>query len=204
MKVPRKVIALILLVVLWPFLARMAAASLIVGSGLDHADAVAVFSGSATYVERAQKAAELFNAGAVPLVILSNDGELSGWSQAEQRNIPFLELAKRELVKRGVPPERILVVPGTVNSTYIEAARFREFGVNRELHSILFVTSPYHSRRALWTVRHEFAGSGLLFGIETPAPGWQSPRLETWWLSIRGWKIVGGEWIKLVYYSFRY
>jgi uncharacterized SAM-binding protein YcdF (DUF218 family) len=69
---------------------------------------------------------------------------------------------------------------------------------------MLVVTSAYHSRRALWTLGRAFRGGGTAVGLEAVAPGEQSPRPATWWLSVLGWKMVAGEYVKLIYYRLSY
>jgi uncharacterized SAM-binding protein YcdF (DUF218 family) len=72
------------------------------------------------------------------------------------------------------------------------------------LRSLIVVTSPYHSRRALWSLRKVFAGSGVEVGIDPVAPGGQSPAPYMWWTTRRGWREVAGEYAKLVYYHAHY
>ena len=64
----------------------------------------------------------------------------------------------------------------------------------------LIVTSAYHSRRALWSMRRASEGSGIELGIDGPPPGWQTPSPMFWWLRKRGWHVVAGEYPKLAYY----
>jgi uncharacterized SAM-binding protein YcdF (DUF218 family) len=66
------------------------------------------------------------------------------------------------------------------------------------------VTSAYHSRRALWTLRRVFEGSGVEVGLVAVEPGEQSPRPGTWWLYPLGWKMVPGEYVKFLYYVSHY
>lgn len=168
------------------------------------ADAIVVLAGSSTYVERARAAAALFAEGRAPLVILTDDGLRGGWSGAEQRNPLFVERAAAELRRAGVPAERIGFVGRPVSSTYDEAVALREYAEARGLRSVLVVTSAYHSRRALWTLGRAFRGSGVAFTLRAVAPGEQSPRPAVWWLSGLGWKMVAGEYLKLVYYRLAY
>ena len=72
---------------------------LITEAPLDHADAIAIMSGSATFKERSQRAAELFHAGRAPRIILTNDNHQGSWSNAEQRNPFFYESAAAYLRK---------------------------------------------------------------------------------------------------------
>lgn len=189
---------------LWSLVAWGAARALVVSETLGRADAVAVLSGSATYVERTRAAARLLKEGRAPTVILTNDATRGGYSAELDRNLLFSERAALELRRAGVGPEQIELVPEPVTSTHEEAARLRAYAESRGLHSLIVVTSGYHSRRALWTLRRAFEGSGISVGLEAVAPGEQTPMPATWWLSPLGWKLVAGEYVKLAYYLLRY
>jgi uncharacterized SAM-binding protein YcdF (DUF218 family) len=189
---------------LWPLLALCAAQFLIVKSELAAADAIVVLSGSSTYLERADWAARLYREGRAPLIILTDDKLNSGWSGAEDRNPYFYELAAKELQKRGVPAEKIQVVSEPALGTYYESLTVREYATNHKLKRLLIVTSAYHSRRALWSMRRASAGTGIEIGVDGPSPGWQTPSARTWWMSRWGWKVVAGEYLKMTYYWVRY
>lgn len=194
----------VLALLAWPVLAWGAAQILIVQEELLHADVILVLAGSSEYVERTRRAAQLFNDGRAAKIILTNDNERGGWSSAQQRNPFFVERASEELRRAGVPPEKIEVLPQPVSSTYEEAALLREYATAHNLRSVLVVTSAYHSRRALWTLRHVFEGSSVELGLDAVAPGQQSPSPATWWLRARGWRTVAIEYPKIIYYWWRY
>jgi uncharacterized SAM-binding protein YcdF (DUF218 family) len=202
----RALLVLAALAVVWPPLAWASAWWLTAGEvpSLARADAVVVLAGSSTYVERARRAAALYAEGRAPFVVLTNDNLRGGWSQAEERNPLFVERAAGELRRAGVPAEKIEIIWKPVSSTQEEAGALREFADARGLRSVLVVTSAYHSRRALWTLRRAFRGANVAVGLEAVAPGEQSPRPAAWWLSELGWKMVAGEYLKLVYYRLRY
>ena len=107
--------------VVWVVCAPLLATCLIVEKPLEKADAILVLGGSATYIERTQKAAELYKQGIAPRVFLTDDGERAGWSKTEQRNPPYFELARRSLTSQGVPEEAIEILPGEVTGTDWEA-----------------------------------------------------------------------------------
>jgi uncharacterized SAM-binding protein YcdF (DUF218 family) len=195
---------LALAALLWPLLAWAAARALIVQAERPRADALVVLAGSAAYVERTQLAAQLYREGRAPVVVLTNDNERGGWSSAEQRNPFFVERAIAELVANGVPRARIEVLAQPVASTYDEACALRDYTAAHNLHALLFVTSAYHSRRALWTLRRVFAASGVELGLMSVAPGRQTPTPAGWWWHRQGWQIVGGEYVKLLYYHWHY
>ena len=197
-------IALLSAIVLWPILAWVAAEVLIVKAELASADAIVVMSGSSTYLERADWAARLFREGRAPMIILTNDSLISGWDKKEERNPYFYELAARDLQKRGVPESKIQVVSDIALGTYEESLGLRDYATAHQFKRLLVVTSAYHTRRTLWSLRHACAGSGIEVGIDSPPPGWQTPAPSRWWWHRWGWKVVAGEYVKLIYYWMRY
>lgn len=195
---------LLLILLAWSGLAWVAAKALIVNADLQQADALVVLSGSSNYPERTQAATALFMAGRAPKIILTNDNQQGGWSSAEQRNPLFEELEAAELLRAGVPPDKIERLAQVVTSTYDEAVLVREYALQQGLRSIIVVTSAYHSRRALWTWRRVFQGSGIEIGLSAAPTGEQSPNPFGWWWHPRGWPMVAGEYPKLVYYWLQY
>lgn len=200
----RIVKVLLVLIVAWFVVAWIAARALIVSADLSRADAIVVLSGSSTYIERTHKAAELYNQGRAPIVVLTDDNTRGGWSSAQQRNPYFAERAHEELVKQGVPATQIRVAPGVASGTSEEALIIRDYATSHGLRSVLVVTSAYHSRRAWRTLQQTFAGTGTSLGIVTAPTGWQTPAPAFWWLHVEGWRSVGVEWVKLIYYWFRF
>jgi len=188
----------------WPVIAWTAAQLLIVKSDLNSADAIVVLSGSSTFIERTDWAAKLFREGRAPAIILTNDSLISGWNRVEERNPYFYELAARELRERSVPAQKIQVVPEIATGTYEESLELREYATTHKLKRLLVVTSAYHSRRAFWSMRHACAGSGIEIGIDGPPPGWQTPSPWSWWWHRWGWKVVAGEYAKMLYYWWNY
>jgi uncharacterized SAM-binding protein YcdF (DUF218 family) len=200
----RVVQVLLLCLCIWPLVAWGAAQLLIVKTELPVADAIVVLSGSSTYLERADWAARLYRERRAPVVILTDDKLISGWNGAEERNPYFYELAAKELQKRGVPAEKIRIVSQPALGTYYESLNVREYATSHKLKRLLIVTSAYHSRRALWSMRRACEGTGMEIGVDGPSPGWQTPSAWTWWMHRWGWKVVAGEYLKMTYYWVRY
>lgn len=196
--------AAVIAIALLPLLAASAAQLLVVRSPLSQADAIVVMSGSATFRERAQHAAALFNAGQAPRIVLTNDHLQSSWSQEEQRNPFYYERTRDELRRAGVPDDRIAVIMVPIRSTYDEAVVLKEYSEANHLSSLLVVTSAYHSRRVFWTFRRVFQGSGKLIGIDPAEPRIESPAAATWWLHRLGWEMVPKEYGKILFYWLRY
>jgi len=191
-------------ILIWPLAAWLGARLLITEAPLDKADAIVVLSGSANYKERAQEAARLLLEGHSQRILITNDNQRGPWSSAEQRNLFFYERSIDEIRNAGVPADKVELLLQPVSSTYEEAALVRQYGEEHGLRSVLIVTSAYHSRRALWVFSRVFRNTGIRTGLVSVAPGYQSPRPATWWLSIRGWKLVPTEYIKMIYYVIKY
>lgn len=175
---------------------------LVVEKPLPKADAIIVLSGSTEYRDRTRKAAELYNQGVAPKVLLTNDGLKGGWNQDEQRNPYFVEREMEELVNLGVSKDAIVILPETVHSTVDEAQLSADFVTEKHLASLFIVTSAYHSRRALWTFDKTFSKNGLQIdvGIDSPPSLDFEPPAFDWWLGKRGFTIVISEYAKMIYH----
>jgi uncharacterized SAM-binding protein YcdF (DUF218 family) len=171
---------------------------------LARADAIVIFSGSNVYAERAEWAAQLWQESRAARLIVTYDYQHAGWDERRQRNPTFTERSIDILHSRGVPDERITVVYQAAYNTHGEAVKVREYAEKHGLRSLIFVTSPYHTRRAWWTLRQVFDGSGIVLGLDAPPPGRESPEPWRWWLKSDGWKLVLGEYLKFIYYRLRY
>ena len=189
----------------WIFAAPYLATNLIIEKPLEKADAIFVLGGSSVYVERTQKAAELFKNGVSEKIFLTDDGTRGGWSKSEKRNPPFAELAKNELVKLGVPAENIEILQPPVTGTIYEARNLAEAVKTKNLNTVLIVTSAYHSRRAFWICDKILKENNLdiLLGVVSPKTGIDTPPPQMWWLKPKGWEFVAGEYVKsLVYWVY--
>lgn len=184
----------------WLGIAWFLAERLIVEKPMRRADAILVLGGSSVYLERAQKAAELYKNGIAPKVLLSDDGERAGWSRVEKRNTPYVELTKRELIAQGVAPENIEIFKPIGSGTIYEAREFQKVAAEENLNSIMIVTSAYHTRRALRTFERTLASDKTEIGIAAAPTGEQTPPPFIWWLSSFGWNVVAGEYVKSAYY----
>lgn len=193
---------LVFLLAVWIFAAPFPATFLIVEKPLEKADAIFVFGGSSVYIERTRKAAELFKQGVSNKIFLTDDGTRGGWSRAEQRNPSFVELAENELIKQGVPAENIEILQPQVSGTIDEARLLTETIKAKNPNSVLLVTSGYHTRRAFWICEKVLRENNIEteIGIVSPETGIQTPSNNKWWLSPKGWKFVGGEYLKMIGY----
>jgi uncharacterized SAM-binding protein YcdF (DUF218 family) len=177
---------------------RGAAAALELHRPLARADAIVIMAGSGAYRERTATAAALFAEGRAPLVALTDEGTRAGWSETEQRNPTFAELAVRSLVAAGVPETSIVVLPvppaGRPTGTAGEAEGLLAWTGSAGIRSIIIVTSSYHSRRAAWTVASVLPDD-VVIGVEPVASGRDAG--EPW--RPRAWRRVVVEYAKWAY-----
>ncbi len=190
----------------WIMLSWMSASYLAVEKPLESADAIFVLSGSDAYIARTDEAAKLFKEKIAPKIFLTNDGLKSGWNQKEQRNPYFVERARWELIDQGVPAETIEILTAIVGGTNDEANLLIKVSAERNLKSLLLVTSAYHSRRTLNTFERAVlrSNSQLDIGLKSASSKEKTPSPFGWWLNIKGWKTVGAEYVKIVYYRLVY
>jgi uncharacterized SAM-binding protein YcdF (DUF218 family) len=134
--------------------------------------------------------------------MITNDNLRGGWSSVQQRNPFFYERERDELCAAGVPTEKIKVIIEPVASTHDEAMVVRRFSEGLNVRSIIVVTSPYHSRRALWTFRQVFAGTNVVIDMN-PVKLEVGPHASNWWSYRQGWQEIPVEYVKLIYYWIR-
>jgi uncharacterized SAM-binding protein YcdF (DUF218 family) len=188
--------------VLWAF-STVAAWWLVVNDSQPHSDALLVLSGGRVYRERVLHAADLFRSGKADLVLLTDDGQRGSWSSRLQRNPSSVERAVLALERSSVPRDRIRILPGIVRGTSDEARGVKDYLASHPIRYLEAVTSPYHTRRTLWTLRQVLRDTGVTVGV-SPAFSATTPRPSTWWMSREGWQNVGAEFVKLPYYWIRY
>lgn len=144
-------------------------------------DMIVVMAGGSR--ERVQAALELYRAGLAPALLIT--GQTS----------PEPEI--RFLVDGGVPPQAIEGPPRGSSSTWEEAQVIRQVIVNKELKSILVVTSPYHCRRVRLILKRVLAGCGVDVAVTASTSLYMN--LDLWWRSRQGWITVAREFPALLW-----
>jgi len=114
----------------------------------------------------------------------------------------YSELVRQEAQWQGVAPERILMAPGVVETTYEEALAVRALAQEQGWTSLLVVTDPYHTRRARLTFRDVFRGTGVAMAVRPVEETPYDP--EAWWRSVDGLRETWTEYAKLALYLLGY
>jgi uncharacterized SAM-binding protein YcdF (DUF218 family) len=154
------------------------------------------------YNTRPFQAARLYQQGLAPRIVIARvEGQPADVLGLVQ-NETSISVAVME--KLGVPADKILIleVPGGVTSTYDEAVVLRDYVRQNSIHSVLLVTSAFHTRRARWIVTRELAG--LPVTLEVSAVPYGGFDATNWWRSENGLIALNNEYIKLFYYFWKY
>jgi uncharacterized SAM-binding protein YcdF (DUF218 family) len=101
----------------------------------------------------------------------------------------------------GVARDRIEVLRRAVYRTTDEAEAFREWAGLHRPRSVVVVTSPYHTRRALASFRKALAGTGIAVGIHPAESVVDPPRW--YWYKFDRWYVIY-EWRARVFYLIRF
>lgn len=188
--------------IIWVVFAPFLPWFLIIEKSIEKADAIWVLGGSSAYLERTKLAAEFYKKGVAPKIFVVNDGVFSGWNPEEKKNLPFYELSRRELISNGVPNEAIEVLSENVTGTDWEAKLSAKIVKEKQMKSLLLVTSAYHSRRAFWTFERIFfiENRDITLGVVHTEIVEEKFPTFLWWLSSKNLRNVIGEYLKFAYY----
>ncbi len=122
---------------------------LVVSDTPQPADAIVVLAGS--YPDRILEAVDLYKQGFAPRILICRDPDTSGFRRvaALGLDVPRPYDINRMVAERlGVPPAAVEVLPRAADSTYAEAEVVLSEALHRGYHTLIVVTSKYHSRRA--------------------------------------------------------
>lgn len=194
----KALVILSILIAGWTLTAPPLANFLIVQKPLEKADAIVILSGSAEFIERAQEAAIIFRNGSSPRIFLTNDGIPGPWDNELLLNPTSVDRTRRELMKLAVPEGAIEILPSAVNGTHDEAIVVVRALAEKEIKSVILVTSAYHSRRALSTFERVLRREHFTLTVGVQSPSERAGAF--WWLTAKGWTTVGLESVKTIYY----
>lgn len=193
---PMAVVALAYLTRRWTL--PLAATWLDVGQTPQPAEYVVVLGGDVN--TRPFVAAALIRAGLARAALVSDVAILP---DAPPRLFPpEEELARRILILKGVPPERIVRLGRDNRTTYDEARALAEFLRSAPPGRVLIPTSAFHTRRTRWVLRRILGEKADAISMVSIPP--EMFHMEAWWRSDEGFRTVTGENLKLAFYLVRY
>lgn len=166
---------------------------------LDKADAIAVLSGGIP--DRILEAVDIYKQGYAPLIILTKDEKPEGYDELMKLGIRIPEghdLNQMIAVKLGVSTTSIIIIDKRVDSTYSEMRVLYDFLKDRNLKSVILVTSKSHTTRA--TKLLNFVTDGKKVKVITRPSKYDTFDPTNWWRVRKDWKQIIFEYQKLVHY----
>ena len=180
------VLCLVLYLARGPIL-RVIGETWVVEDPLQKSDAIIVLSDDNFYADRAAHAADLYRHNWASVLVASG-----------RKLRPYAgigELMQHDLVERGVPKDRILVVAHNAENTREEAQILLQQAIEHKWRSVIVVTSNYHTRRARYIFLKIFPQQ---IGVTVSGANDGSFDPEHWWQSRLGVKELTREWLGMV------
>jgi uncharacterized SAM-binding protein YcdF (DUF218 family) len=159
---------------------------------LVQSDAIVVLLGSS--LSRSTKAAELYQAGMAPTILIG---------RSESAHYDETEKNRRILMQRGVSADAIQTLAGeVVESTRDEALRVCDYVRRHSIRRIVVVTTAFHTARARWIFRKTLSG----LGVEVRVTACEDPRFTEadWYEKDEGIKVYLAETLKTLCYRLAY
>jgi uncharacterized SAM-binding protein YcdF (DUF218 family) len=166
---------------------RFMAESWIIEDPLDKADALIVLGDDNFYADRATRGVQLFREGKAPVIVASG--------RRLRPNAGIAELIEHDLVERGVPKDKVVRFTHDGDSTLEEAQALAAFVAGKKWHSVIVVTSNFHTRRARYIFRRVFP-QGLEVRVASARDGDFDP--EHWWEKRKSIKELTREFAGMV------
>ena len=166
---------------------RFIAESWIVEDPVEKAEALIVLGDDNFYADRATRGVQLFREGKAPVIVASG--------RRLRPNAGIAELIEHDLVERGVPKDRIVRFTHDGDSTLEEAEALAKLVTQKKWHSVIVVTSNYHTRRARYIFRRVFP-EGMQVSVASARDGDFDP--EHWWEKRKSIKELTKEFAGMV------
>jgi uncharacterized SAM-binding protein YcdF (DUF218 family) len=168
-------------------LLRLAGESWVVEDPLQQSDALLLLGDDNFFADRATRASELYRQKLAPVVVASG--------RRLRPTAGVAELMEHDLIERGVPKDRIIRFAQDADSTKEEAQALRALVAEKNWHSVIVVTSNYHTRRARYIFERVFPDS-VAVRVASARDGGFDP--EHWWESRKSLKLLMGEMVAMV------
>lgn len=191
----------LLLLFVWIFRIELLEAGgdyLIVADSAEKCEVLFVLGGSS--LERGISASEVHERGLCDRIICTG-GNIPSVLAALDTSLYEADITRNILISHGVDPSQIHVLRGST-STWEEAAEIYDFASQNHLSKIGIMSSKHHLRRVKKVFSSRFENSQIqvvYFGAKS-----QTYDESKWWQSEEGLIMVNNEYMKLLYYLFKY
>lgn len=184
----QKLRAVVVVVGIGALLFFLTSGGFLVVNNPQHADVIVVLAGEAE--KRPARGLELLSQGYAPRMVLDVPAEAEFFGQAE------LDIA-RSYVQNLPERDSVSICPIRGLSTKAESNDVKSCLANSGVHSVLVVTSDYHTRRARSTFQHAFPGYPISVAAATDPIQFG----RRWWQNRQWAKLNFDEWLRLVWWE---
>lgn len=179
-------------------IARGLGSYLVAETELTRTDAVVVLGGSS--YERGLEGLKVYEDGMAPMIICTG-GNIPSVMMALDTILYEADITRGMILDNGVPEDRVVALRSST-STKEEASEIFEYVKSTDIDSLTIVTSKLHLRRTKNVFTEQFEDSGVHL-VFHGAPSASFDEKE-WWNSEQGLIMVNNEYMKLLYYFFKY
>ena len=201
---PVLVILLVFFILAGIFIAPNLGQWLVVEDELQESDMIVVLMGSV--YDRILEAADLYDEGYSDKIVMINS-YITAKDIIVNRGVKVYGnalLSKMAVIELGIPEEDVIVLDGNSRSTQDEALTIREYiGNNREIESIILVTSKFHSGRAKKIFEKALSVLDREIDIYCSPSKYDSSNVNQWWRNREDFQWVIFEYLKLANFYFR-
>ena len=171
---------------------------------LQESDMIVVLMGSVP--DRILQAVDIYNARYSDKIVLVNSYRVD-YDIFVERGVEIppgdAQLSKMAAIDLGIPEEDILILEGNSRSAQDEALTIREYiRNNREIESIILVTSKFHSGRSKKIFRKALSGLDREINIYSSPSKYDPSNVNQWWRDREDIKRVVLEYLKLAKFYF--
>ncbi|MEM7371233.1 MAG: YdcF family protein [Bacteroidota bacterium] len=161
-------------------------------------DAAFVLSSSPN--ERCEYAAELYHLNLFPLVITMGES-VNPSLLAMNIQQTDAQLARTVLIRSGVDSTAIRVI-NRGSSTFEESEQILGYATREGFQSIMIISSQFHTRRIKKVFKKKFKQAGIDVVIKGAPP--KRYEVDHWWENEEAMINVNNEYVKLLYYGWKY
>ena len=171
---------------------------LIKENSLQKADALFVLSGAG--YERGNEAVRIFNQGYIPKIICT------GANPQIEFKVFGIDTLESEVtaanLKRLQVPDSAIVKLAEGTSTREECVVILHYCQQHHFRKVMVVSSKLHTRRVNKVFRRKFEDAGIALLVRGATP--LSYDVRWWWQNEDGMIAVNNEWMKTLYYWWKY
>ncbi len=96
----------------------------------------------------------------------------------------------------GLPKDRVILVLNS-STTHTDATLTKEICVENKFRTLIVVSEPFHTKRAYYTFKKVYAGSGIKVMVYPVQESWY--KKDNWWKSKDGLMETQTEYLKWIY-----